>query len=200
MRMHTRRNSRWSGPLGVALAGLACAADAATLWQIGQPDNSTAEFALAPGSYKSYRAPGFFVVGQSDAKVDWPYVQPGVIDGGWAPGSPQTFEILFGLASAPTAGESSLVLDLADAHGIDPPRLRVEVNGHVSEHATSKGAGDASVFGNPTAGREQVITISVPAAWLRAGENRVAITTVAGSWILWDAVRFDAPHIVPLVL
>ena len=47
------------------------------LWQIGRADNSTAEFALAPKDYRAYRRPGFFVVGLSDTKRDWPYVQPG---------------------------------------------------------------------------------------------------------------------------
>ena len=68
------------------------------LWEIGKPDHDTAKFALGPNDYKAYRQPGFFVVGHSDPKKDWPYVQPGVIDGGWAPGKPQTFEIFFALA------------------------------------------------------------------------------------------------------
>ena len=68
------------------------------LWEIGKPDHDTAKFALGPDNYKAYRQPGFFVVGHSDPKKDWPYVQPGIIDGGWAPGKPQTFEIFFALA------------------------------------------------------------------------------------------------------
>ena len=33
---------------------------------------------------------------------------------------------------------------------------------------------------------------------LKAGTNRVAITTLTGSWVLWDAVRFTAPEAVKL--
>ncbi len=183
-----------------ALLLLARGGSAGVVWQIGASDNSTAEFALAPGRYAEYRAPGFFVVGQSEPGRDWPYVQPGVIDGKWAPGRPQTFEVLFGLTTAP-AGGGRLVLDLADTHGMDPPKLRVAVNGVASEHVTPKGAGDASVFGNPTAGREHVITVEIPAGRLVAGENRIAITTLTGSWVLWDALRLEldeVPALAPL--
>jgi alpha-mannosidase len=193
--MHTRASTGLTLAYAITLlaaAGLA-PAEAETLWQIGKADNSTAEFAFAPGDYKAYRSPGFFVVGVSDAKADWPYVQPGTIDGGWAPGTPQTFEVLFGLKAAPS-GDGRLVLDFADTHAGDPPLLRVEVNDQSWEFKTPKGAGDASVYGDPAKGREHVIDLPVPAAALRAGDNRVAITTVKGSWVLWDALRFDAPE------
>ena len=85
------------------------------------------------------------------------------------------------------------MLDLVDSHSAAPPRLRVDINGRTSEHQTPKGAGDASVFGDPSKGREHVIVIDVPADALKKGDNRVAITTVRGSWVLWDAVRFEAP-------
>jgi alpha-mannosidase len=192
--MHVGHHTLKSLALAAALSAAYALApvEAATVWQIGQADNSTAEFGFAPGNYKEYRTPGFFVVGVSDPKTDWPYVQPGVIDGGWAPGSPQTFEIVFGLQAVPADGAATLVLDLADTHSIDPPKLKVDINGHASEHPTPKGAGDASVLGNPTAGREHVIAVEVPAEWLKAGENRISITTLTGSWVLWDAVRFEA--------
>ena len=161
-----------------------------TLWQIGTPDDRTTEFALAPGGYTDYRAPAFFVVGVSDPKTDWPYVQPGPVDGAWAPGTPQTFEIVFGLEAGPE-GPARLVLDLADTHSSSPPTLRVEVNRHATEHATPQGAGDASIFGDQAAGREHVITVDVPAGTLVAGENRVAISTIRGSWVLWDALRLE---------
>lgn len=48
------------------------------LWQIGKRDNNNREFALAPKGYGEFREDGFFVIGQSDAKRDWPYVHPGL--------------------------------------------------------------------------------------------------------------------------
>ena len=129
--------------------------DTVPLWSIGSADDSTAEFALAPGGYRDYRTPACFVVGASTPEIDWPYVQPGPIDGGWAPGTPQTFEVWFGLGEVPTAA-CRLVLDFADTHAADPPRLAVQVNDARFEFATPAGAGDASVYGDPTAGRETV--------------------------------------------
>ena len=95
------------------------------LWSIGESDNSTAEFAHAPKDYGAYRQPGFFVVGLSDAKRDWSYVQPGVIDGGWAPGGPQTFEILFSLNKAPT-GDCRFVLECVQATAPAPNQMNLE--------------------------------------------------------------------------
>ncbi len=174
-------------------AAAATTSPAATLlWSIGTKDTNTAEFALGPKDYQGYRQPGVYIVGQSDAKRDWPYVQPGAADGGWAPGTPQTFEIFFGLESAP-AEACRLELDFADTHSTRPPRLRVEVNELAREYQTPPGAGDASVFGEPSKGRPYVVSLDVPAGTLKAGENRIAITTLTGSWVLWDAVQFEAP-------
>lgn len=174
------------------LASFPCEGADKPLWQIGEFDDSTAEFAFAPKDYRAYRHPGLFIVGSSEAGRDWPYVQPGTIDGGWAPGTPQSFLCLFALEAAPKEA-CTLVLDFVDTHSIDPPRLRIAVNGKSWEFKTPKGNGDASVFGEPEKGREHVIELSVPAHLLRAGNNSVSVTTVEGSWVLWDALRFDAP-------
>jgi len=183
-------------PLFLFVTTSAIAAEQA-LWEIGKVDHSTAEFALAPGNYKAYRQPGFFVVGHSDPKRDWPYVQPGTVDGGWAPGKPQTFEIFFGLANAPQE-HCRLELHFADTHSVAPPRIRVEVDCLVQEYQTPPGGGDASVFGDPSKGRPYAIQLDVPAAILKPGTHRIAITTLTGSWVLWDAVRFMAPGGVEL--
>src|ERR1035441_6182219 len=120
--------------LGLLIAAAATIpSPAATLlWSIGTKDTNTAEFALGPGDYHAYRQPGVFVVGQSDPKKDWPYVQPGPVDAGWAPGTPQTFEVFFALEAAP-AEECRLELDFADTHSGNPPKLRVQVN-DLNEH------------------------------------------------------------------
>ena len=162
------------------------------LWSIGASDDSTAEYTFAPGEYRQYRHPGCFVVGESEPGTDWPYVQPGTSDGGWAPGTPQTFEVWFGLSAAPEAACRAL-LDLVDTHGVDPPLLQVRVNEMTWEFQTPRGAGDASVYGDPAKGREHLISIEVPPAALKPGDNLLAVTTVRGSWLLWDALRFEAP-------
>ena len=181
---------------GLLLAAATASSGAATLWSIGTKDTNTAEFALGPKDFQAYRQPGVFIVGASDARKDWPYVQPGVIDP-WGPGAPQTFEIFFELESAP-AEPCRLELDFVDTHSSNPPKLRVEVNDLAREFQTPAGAGDASVNGEPAKGRPYVISLEVPAATMKAGENRVAITTLTGSWVLWDAAQFEAPAGVKL--
>lgn len=121
-------------------ASIPCAGAETVLWQIGKFDDSTEEFAFAPKDNGAYRQPAFYVLGVSDPQYDWPYVQPGTVDGGWAPGTPQTFQVFFALATLPK-GACRLVLDFVDTHSIDPPHLKIEVNDKTWEFQTPKGNG-----------------------------------------------------------
>ena len=87
----------------VTLAAQPQVAGGHTLWKIGVKDGSASEFALAPGNYTGFRDDGFFVVGRSDPKRDWPYVQPGPGDG-WAGGRGHTFSVVFGVKAQPSGG------------------------------------------------------------------------------------------------
>ena len=176
-----------------AALGLAASTPAATLWEIGAADNRTTDFALAPQGYQQFKDDGFFVVGRSDPKVDWPYVHPGPVDG-WAGSRSHTFTIVFGLKSAPPEGEARLVLELVDTQASSPPRLRAEINGKRFETRLPAGGGDASVYGDPAKGREHVWTLPFDARLLRAGDNEIALTTLSGSWLLYDAVRLETPE------
>lgn len=176
----------------VLLAGVARCADLTPLWQIGAADNQNAEFALAPQGYQQFKDDGFFVVNRSDPKTDWPYVHPGPADG-WAGNRRHTFTVVFALSTLPAAGECRLVVDLLDTQGGQPPRLRAEINGRPFETDLPPGAGDASVFGDPSRGREHVWRVSFPADLLRTGDNEVALTTLNGSWMLYDAVWLETP-------
>ena len=174
----------------LALAMLAPAASAGTVWEIGKSDNSTAEFAHAPGNFRAYKKAAFFIVGQSDAKKDWSYVQPGTI-GNWVPGSPQKNEIHFALDRS-VKGKSELVLDFVDTHSTYPCKLKVELNGKSWVFEIPKGAGDGSIMGDPSKGREHVIRIPVPAKLLKKGNNKLSVTTLNGAWVLWDSLRLES--------
>ncbi len=162
------------------------------LWQIGKDDNGNAEFALAPKGYAKFGEDGFFIVGQSDPKRNWPYVHPGPSDA-WAGGRSHTFGIAFGLKSLPKAGNCRLVLDFIDTQGQVPPKLRIDINGRAFDRAAPPGAGDDSIFGEPQKGRGHKIEIDFPAELLTAGSNHIAITTLAGSWVLYDWVGLETP-------
>jgi len=166
---------------------------AKTLWQIGTDDDDTAEFLLGPGRYADFPGDPTFIVGRCDPNKDWPYAQPGP-DDAWAGRTSHTFSILFALARAPTSGNCRLLIDLVDTHSINPPRLEVRLNGHLRQYRPPRGAGDASITGKPTAGKEHRFSLEFGAEALRTGLNEIKITTVAGSWILYDCLAFEAPH------
>jgi hypothetical protein len=190
------RTNAWFGLVVLAhlfaWTGSARGESPVVLWSIGQPDNRSAEFAGAPSQYAQFRDDGFFVVGQSDAQRDWPYVHPGPADA-WAGSRSHTFTVIFQLEGVPTEGTASLRLDLVDTHGSSPPRLQVEMNGQRFEKALPAGGGDASINGEADRGREHVWELGFPLGRLRTGQNTVTITTLAGSWMLYDSVELRTP-------
>ncbi len=166
------------------------------LWQIGKADNDTGEFALGKGGWGDYskRFPGDcqFTVGLSSEQRDWPYVLPGPMDA-WAGGKEHTFAVVFPLEKTVAGGDCRVVIDLADTHSSNPPVLKICVNGHAYEKQMPKGAGDHSINGNPAAGREERVSFDMPAAELVKGENRLEITSRAGSWVLFDCITMETP-------
>jgi len=162
------------------------------LWEIGKADRSNAEFALAPDGWAKFKDDGFFVIGGSDTKKDWPYVQPGPVDS-WAGSRPHTFAVLFGLKAVPVAGDCHLEFHFIDAHSTSPPTVRVEVNGLVFEKSLPAGAGDASIHGQPDKGLLGRWGMFFSPKVLRTGDNEVRITTLSGSWMLYDWIGLTAP-------
>ncbi len=178
--------------MALALPSQTALADTETVWTIGRSDNDNSEFALAPQDFAQYSEAPFFVIGTSATQHDWPYVLPGPGDA-WAGNRQHTHSILFGLNSLPQADECRLVLDLIDTHQSAPSRLQVAVNGHTWEKSLPHGAGDASIMGRPDQGREHVWTIPFPSEQLRSGLNEIHITTLSGSWVLFDSIALEAP-------
>jgi len=178
-------------------AGQANNSEGILLWQIGKADNDTGEYLLGRGGYENFDRDGFFVVGQSNPAKDWPYTQPGPTDS-WAGGKRHTFTILFVIDRMVPSGNCRLLFDLVDTHASNPPRLRIKVNNSSYEHQPPMGGSDASIFGNPKAGREYKFSIDFPAKELKPGVNEITITTVSGSWILYDRLGLEVPPFIEL--
>ena len=163
------------------------------VWQLGEKDGSAAEFAIAGrwGEFAS-RFPHdcFYIVGQSHPGKDWPYVLPGPADA-WANGRRHTFVIGFGLSEAPH-GTSKLVLDFVNTRLFSPPVLSVSVNRHVSQVKLPVGGADRSLNGDYASGKVHTAAVEVPAANLHKGTNFVTIANTAGSWCIFDSIRFEA--------
>ena len=172
------------------------AGDNTLLWQIGKADNDTAEFALGPDRSNQYSVTfghdALFVAGQSDPKKDWPYIQPGPADV-WAGGKSHTFTILFGLKMTSTEGKGQLLLDFVDTHNASPPKMEIKINDISFVRELPKGAGDASAHGQPDKGRECRLVIDFPAGALKVGSNHITITSLEGSWVLYDQVAMTVP-------
>ncbi len=173
------------------------AAASSWLWQIGQPDGANQEFALAPNRSHEFREDGLFVVGRSDSRRDWPYAHPGPSDS-WAGSRQHTFSVVFGIKGEVPAGDCQLQIQLLDAHASSPPALRIEVNGQVFQRPVPRGAGDASIFGDPAKGKRSAVQVNFPARLLKTGGNEISLTTASGSWMLYDWLGLRAPRGIEL--
>jgi predicted alpha-1,2-mannosidase len=188
----------------LALCLPAAAQTSETLWQIGRTDHSAAEFALAPTNYTAFlehfgKPENAFYPGISQAKTDWPYVLPGPLDQ-WAGSGDNgrwdqmnTLPIGFVLDAVPSQGTCAFVIDLCDTHYSAPPTLRITVNGTIFERDLPKGGSDDSLMCRPGVGREYSLRLEFPVSLLRRGYNEIALRSVRGSWMVFDALRLEAP-------
>jgi len=190
-------------PLRMSLLLLLCASlgtlaaqQTKVFWEIGKADNDTIEFALGRNRSNQYSVDfprdALFIVGESDPKQDWPYIQPGPADT-WAGSKSHTFTILFGVKTAPGRGNCELLLDFVDTHSAKPPKMQIKINDATFVRELPKGAGDPSAFGQVDKGREHRLTVEFPAQAIKAGTNAITITSATGSWILYDYVALKTP-------
>jgi len=166
------------------------------LWQIGEADDNTAEFALGPDRSNQYSTTfphdALFIIGQSDPKKDWPYIQPGPADI-WAGSKSHTCTIIFGLKMTSSEGKAQIVLDFVDTHSAVPPKMEIKINDISFVRELPKGAGDTSAHGQPDKGRECRLVIDFPTGALKVGTNNITIKSLEGSWVLYDQVALSVP-------
>lgn len=173
-------------------------ATAITVWQIGSFDKSHAEFAISPnfGAYTSDfpKDVTFHPTTDKPAK-NWPFIHPGPIDG-WSGSRMHPFTILFDLKSEP-AGTYKLKVALVDTHSGFPPRYQIDINGRIDSIRLPSGATDASIT-DGSKGKNYTLELSLPAHVFKMGENRIVLTVVDGSWLLYDALQLtNDPLTVP---
>jgi alpha-mannosidase len=148
-----------------------------TLWKIGTFDGSSGEFKSQDINYIDPKSDLVFVIGQSSDK-DWYRFQPGPANG-IAGGRLHPFTLKFRLDDAPRG-----VYRLKLAFLYETPRLsflKLDVNGHSGffyfHPKLDFRAGDwEGTFVPQTSIDEK--TISIPAAWLRKGENTFVLTAM----------------------
>ena len=180
----------WSTTVNSAPAG----GKMVRLWHVGGTSNpwSDSNFALAPDGWRRYKHDGFLVVGRSDPKTSWPYVQPGPEDG-WAGHRQHTFTVDFGLKRA-VAGQAMLVLRFAATQPVHSPKLRIRINDAWSHiFRTPRGRSNRPLNGHPRQGRPYILRAAFPASALHAGNNLIRITSTAGSWCIYHSLSLYVP-------
>lgn len=181
-----------------------------TIWNIGVPDNSTAELALGPDNYKQFLANDFgfedryFLIGKTDADQSFSYVLPGPADqwgGTWSTSGWRTHEtnILFGIEKLPENGKWNLIIDLADNSMHKPPVLKVTINNQTERFQLQAGGGDSSIVGNMTNAKEQIFNIPINPGTIHEGGNCITLSVLEGSWLLFDHLRLEGPGGVKLI-
>ncbi len=113
---------------GLLLSAGLVAAQEAPLFELGKAGGGSAAFALGPAGWRDYARDAVFIVGQSAAAADWPYVHPGP-DDSWAGRRTHTYRIVVDLATVPPAVDGELTIDMLDTHSSQPPEIEFGVNG-----------------------------------------------------------------------
>lgn len=179
------------------------------LWQIGKPDHSDAEFALAPSGYKDFLDKDFgwenkfYLIGFSNPREDWPYALPGPSDNwggsaGLAGWRAAVENILFGINHLPNHGMFELNIGLLDISAENPPKLKVTVNDTSWEFHLPKGSGDSTLKGAHPAYPGYTVNIAIPASAFKEGGNEIRMTTLWGSWIVFDYISLKGPEDVKI--
>ena len=173
----------------VLLSPLLAGASEQVVWQIGQPDGSYQEFAIA-GDHESYQdrfgsRQLAFTVGTSQPGHDWPFIHPGPVDS-WAGKRVHPIEIRFSLPDEPQ-GKFTLRVQLCDTHGRQPPTYAIRIGERSGRFRLTPGGGDTSLS-DPAAGKPQTIELALPADWFHKGGNRIVLSCREGAWVQYDAV------------
>ncbi|MGJ7029958.1 GH92 family glycosyl hydrolase [Niabella hirudinis] len=185
-----------------AATTLFCCAQERVIWSIGTKDNSAAEFALAPDRYQDFLKEDFgwenrqYIIGRSNPGKDWPYVLPGPADA-WGGTSPtaglrtQVLNVLFDLKTVDAKQGSNLIIDLLHTHFKLPPYLKVTVNRRSFTYRLPKGSNEAALNGDNRSTLHHTISIPLTAADLKAGVNELQLTSLEGSWLVFDDLRLE---------
>ena len=193
----------------LVLLTASCVSENKTIWQIGENNNSGAEFALAPNDYSRFIEKDFgwedkyFLIGTSDDKTDWPYILPGTSDtwgGTWGTSGwrSSTLNILFGIDKIPKKGEWKLSIDILDNNPKDLPLFKVTVNGESWKYRIPAVNENSTIDGEIADSSEYLIELMLENEFLQPGGNEIKLTTLEGSWLKFDQVKLEGPGSVRL--
>ncbi len=174
------------------------------VWRLGEADGSAAEFALAPDGYADFLANDFgwedrfFAIGRDTLDQSFPYVLPGTVDywGGTSSLSgirPHELNVLFELAGTRVPGKWELIVGVLDCSPVDPPQLKVSVNERSQTFQLAPGRSKQALTGSGDSTRLQLLTLPLDPADLREGGNVIELTSLTGSWLVFDFLELRGP-------
>ena len=181
-----------------------CSVENTVIWKIGENDNAASEFALAPNGYSEYIANDFgwedkyFLIGTSKVDKDWPYIIPGTSDtwgGTWGTSGwrSSTLNILFGIDQLPNRGEWKFTMDILDCNSEDLPLFKVTINGESWKYRIPVINKNNHIDSLENDSSEYLLEISIPPGLIKKGGNEINLTTLEGSWIIFDQVKLEGP-------
>ncbi|MFO7999323.1 MAG: GH92 family glycosyl hydrolase, partial [Bacteroidales bacterium] len=126
------------------------------------------------------------------------YVLPGPSDqwgGTWGTAGwrSHTLNILFGLKKRSHAEAWKLIIDLVDNHQEDPPLFKATVNGKSWKFRPPAGTTNQLTEAVNADSAGYLLEIPLPAGLIKEGGNEINLTTLQGSWLLFDQVRLEGP-------
>lgn len=159
------------------------------IWQIGVPDRSAAEYHHGDNFRHVYLHKRYpeefpndvrFAIGESIAKRDWNYYQPGE----------RTWQVIFQMQKPPNK-QVLLTIAVADSGYSPPATIIANVNG--KDPNTIKLDGGANgLWRLGIYGVYQVRTLAIPAQYFKAGENVLSLRLPHGrAWVMYDFLRLE---------
>jgi len=183
----------------VVWTGIVFSQSMPVFWQIGQKDQSAAEFALGPYDFLQYaqkfgNQPAVYEIGTSDPGTDFPFILPGPFDH-WAGSSSRQIVIRFGIVDMPEPCPARLEVHYVETH-FSPPMLEFMVNDYKLKVQAPPG-GFHDYFSVRKANPEKLSTIiDIPANVLKKGTNTIIITSKHGSSSQYGETLYGAHWVV----
>ena len=96
------------------------------------------------------------------------------------------------MKEVPETDSWKLIIDLLDTHHEFPALFKITINGKSWKYALPKGSGK-SIDGDYSQIKPHTIEIPLNSGVIRKGSNSIALTSLEGSWILFDDIRLMGP-------
>ena len=96
------------------------------------------------------------------------------------------------MKEVPETDSWKLIIDLLDTHHEFPALFKITINGKSWIYALPKGSGK-SIDGDYSQIKPHTIEIPLNSGVIRKGSNSIALTSLEGSWILFDDIRLMGP-------